>query len=74
MEARRTPGAELPAQFLSTVTHDLRAPLNSIQCWAQVLEQHLPRRTPAVERALAGIRAAIEQQARLIQDLLEQKR
>jgi CheY-like chemotaxis protein len=73
MDAMRGTDAELPPQLLSMVTHELRAPLNSIQCWTLVLEHHLRQRTPDVERALAGIRAGIEQQVRLIEDLLENR-
>jgi CheY-like chemotaxis protein/nitrogen-specific signal transduction histidine kinase len=61
-------------QFLAIVSHELRSPLNGIQNWSYVLENHLDKQPPAVLRAIAGIRSGIEQQVRLIDDLLDATR
>jgi signal transduction histidine kinase len=56
------------------VSHELRSPLNGILSWAYVLENHLADGTPATKRALAGIRNGVDQQVRLIEDLLDATR
>lgn len=71
--------AELAAQardhFLAITAHDLRSPLNGIQSWANVLQMQIPADAPApMVRALAGIRNGVEQQARLIEELLDKAR
>lgn len=53
-------------QALSSASHDLRGPLNAMQSWAYVLERQLPAADAALQRALAGIRTAIEQQTQLV--------
>jgi len=53
------------------VAHDLRTPLNAIRGWAHVLEGSLPDADPMVRRALAGILLGVEQQARLIDRLVQ---
>jgi PAS domain S-box-containing protein len=60
-------------EFLSIVSHELRAPLNGIQSWAHVLESYLKDVTsvPLAQRALKGIKTGINQQVRLIEDLLD---
>ncbi len=63
--------AQVREQFLSIVSHELRSPLNGIQSWAHVLENQLDSENPAVRRALAGIRTGVDQQVRLIEDLLD---
>ena len=55
----------------AAVAHDLRTPLNAIRGWAHVLESSLPDADPMVRRALAGILLGVEQQARLIDDLIQ---
>ncbi|HEU4404493.1 MAG TPA: ATP-binding protein, partial [Polyangiaceae bacterium] len=57
-------------EFLASVTHELRAPLNAIGGWAQLLDDD------AIDakhrrRALEVIKANVEVQARLIDDLLD---
>lgn len=60
-------------EFLAIVSHELRAPLNGIQSWAHVLENHIKgaTATPLAQRALAGIKTGVNQQVRLIEDLLD---
>jgi PAS domain S-box-containing protein len=57
-------------EFLASVTHELRAPLNAIAGWAELLGDEavdaLHRR-----RALTVIKANVEVQTRLIDDLLD---
>ena len=53
------------------VAHELRTPLNAIKTWTHVLEGQLRDAGPEVQRALEGIRVGIDQQARLIEALLE---
>ena len=62
-------------QFLSIVSHELRSPLNAIQSWTSVLETQMRGETPPVaQRALTGIRTGVDQQVRLIEDLLDATR
>ncbi|MDX3904603.1 MAG: ATP-binding protein [Pigmentiphaga sp.] len=58
-------------QFLSVVSHELRSPLNGIQSWAHVLESRVDASIPGVTRALAGIKTGVQQQVRLIDELLD---
>jgi PAS domain S-box-containing protein len=60
-------------EFRAIVSHELRGPLNGIQSWAHVLETFVrdsgsPR---LAQRALHGIHTGVEQQVRLIEDLLD---
>lgn len=69
----REAGAEAQdlAGWRGALAHDLRGPLNGILAWTQVLEDRLDDPPPDVSRALAGIRAGIRDQVRLIERLLE---
>jgi PAS domain S-box-containing protein len=58
-------------QFLAIVSHELRSPLNGIKSWTHVLENHVRDADPTVQRAIAGIMIGVEQQVRLIDDLLD---
>lgn len=59
-------------QFLAIVSHELRSPLNGIKSWTHVLENQLQESDdPTVQRAIAGIMIGVEQQVRLIDDLLD---
>ncbi|HEF5874640.1 TPA: HAMP domain-containing histidine kinase [Burkholderia cenocepacia] len=61
-------------QALSTASHDLRSPLNAMHSWAYVLERQLANADPNLQRALAGIRAGIDQQVALIDGVLDAPR
>lgn len=62
-------------QFLAIVSHELRSPLNGIQNWSNVLEGQMKSDAPSVMwRALAGIKNGVDQQVRLIEDLLDATR
>lgn len=61
-------------QFLAVVSHELRSPLNGIQNWAYVLESQVADGAPLMQRALAGIKTGVDQQVRLIEDLLDATR
>lgn len=60
-------------EFLAIVSHELRAPLNGIQSWAHVLENTGKESSggPLAQRALLGIKTGVNQQVRLIEDLLD---
>ncbi|MGB7481286.1 MAG: ATP-binding protein, partial [Burkholderiaceae bacterium] len=60
-------------EFLAIVSHELRGPLNGIQSWAHVLENqvHAAGAPALAQRALHGIRTGVDQQVRLIEDLLD---
>jgi hypothetical protein len=49
--------------------HALREHLHSLLLWTEVLERHLGQAPEPVARALAGIRTAVRQQARIIDAL-----
>jgi PAS domain S-box-containing protein len=60
-------------EFLAIVSHELRAPLNGIQSWAHILENHVKdfNMGPLAQRAVTGIKTGVAQQVRLIEDLLD---
>lgn len=58
-------------QFLAVVSHELRSPLNGIKSWTHVLDSQLKDGTALVRRALSGIMIGVDQQVRLIEDLLD---
>ena len=58
-------------RLLAEMAHELRTPLNAIKSWAHVLEGALRDADPAARRALAGILSGVEQQARLIDRLVQ---
>jgi CheY-like chemotaxis protein len=59
-------------EFLATVSHELRSPLNAILGWAQMLREGLPE--PKREKAIATIERNAFTQAALIDDLLDVSR
>ena len=68
MSTRPAPRIE---PLLSIVAHELRSPLNGIKSWTHVLEGRLGGGDADALRAIAGIMTGVDQQVRLIEDLLE---
>ncbi len=60
-------------EFLATVSHELRAPLNSILGWGRLLQKG-QLDEPTTEKAIATIVRNAESQNRLIEDLLDVSR
>jgi CheY-like chemotaxis protein/anti-sigma regulatory factor (Ser/Thr protein kinase) len=58
-------------RVLYLISHELRSPLHGMQAWVGVLEQQLDITSPLIQRALAGIRLGIAQQARLVDQLID---
>jgi signal transduction histidine kinase/DNA-binding response OmpR family regulator len=66
---------QLKDDFLKTVSHELKAPISSIQLAAQTLESLLnvkqnPRQSPLFQRVLKIFRESCQQQQKLTDDLL----
>jgi signal transduction histidine kinase len=59
-------------EFLATLSHELRTPMNAILGWLSMLAEEQAVRDPA--HAIAVIRRNAELQAKLIEDLLEMNR
>ncbi|HET7400878.1 MAG TPA: PAS domain-containing protein, partial [Usitatibacter sp.] len=57
--------------FLSIVSHELRTPLNGIKTWAHFLDNQLQDADATIRRAIAGVMIGVDQQVRLIDDLLD---
>jgi PAS domain S-box-containing protein len=76
LESERAARAEaersnrLKEEFLATLSHELRNPLNAISGWASVLE-HVPNLPREVANAAAGIQRNCKLQANMISDLLD---
>ncbi|GAA4326791.1 hypothetical protein GCM10023144_10670 [Pigmentiphaga soli] len=66
--------AQARDQFLSIVSHELRSPLNGIQSWTHVLENRVGGDSPPIARAIAGIKKGVQQQVRMIEDLIDATR
>jgi len=63
----------LKDEFLATISHELRSPLNAILGWARLLRE--PKvQAGQLERALEIIERNAQSQARLIEDLLDVSR
>ncbi len=62
----------LKDEFLATLSHELRTPMNAILGWLAILESGKPVRD--IHSALTIIRRNSELQARLIDDLLDMNR
>jgi len=64
--------SRLKDEFLATLSHELRTPMNAVLGWLAILESGKPIRD--IHAALAVIRRNSELQARLIDDLLDMNR
>lgn len=64
--------SRLKDEFLATLSHELRTPMNAILGWLSILDQGKPIRD--VYSALTVIRRNAELQAKLINDLLDMNR
>jgi PAS domain S-box-containing protein len=64
--------SRLKDEFLATLSHELRTPMNAILGWLSILQSDKPVRD--VQSALAVVRRNAELQARLIEDLLDMNR
>jgi len=70
-ESARKRDRDARDHFLSIVSHDLRTPLNGIKTWAHFLDLQLRDADASVRRAIEGVMIGVDQQARLIDDLLD---
>jgi PAS domain S-box-containing protein len=76
LEAARTRAEEasrMKDQFIAALSHELRAPLQPILGWTEVLRRH-GHLDDITVRALEAIRRNIRQQVRLVDDLLDLSR
>jgi signal transduction histidine kinase/ActR/RegA family two-component response regulator len=62
---------KLKDEFLATLSHELRSPLNAIIGWGRILLERLKDSSEEVRRALQTIMRNAEAQVRLIDDLLD---
>jgi len=63
----------LKDEFIAALSHELRAPLQPILGWTEVLRRH-GSLDPVTAKALEAIRRNIRQQVRLVDDLLDLSR
>ncbi len=70
-EAERT--SRMKDEFLATLSHKLRTPLNAVLGWTQVLRGD-PANSPDVEAGLATIERNARAQNEIIEDLLDMSR
>lgn len=70
-EAERA--SRLKDEFLATLSHELRSPLNAVLGWVQVLRRKPPD-APTLARAIDIIERNANAQSKLIDDLLEMSR
>jgi signal transduction histidine kinase/CheY-like chemotaxis protein len=64
---------QLKDQFLAKISHELRAPLTTLLIWERLLRDESSD-SRSRDRALEAIRESVEQQSRLVSDLLEVSR
>jgi CheY-like chemotaxis protein len=61
-------------EFLAIVSHELRSPLNALRGWGYLLGSAKSPDASLIERATQAIKRNVDQQARLIDDLLDTSR
>jgi signal transduction histidine kinase len=61
-------------EFLATLSHDLRTPLNALLVWARVLSEGGAADPETFDRAIGSIDRNARLQARLVEDLLDVSR
>lgn len=71
-EARRT--SRLKDEFLATLSHELRSPLNAILGWSQILREHDNIDENTFKSGLATIGRNAQAQSQLIEDMLDVSR
>jgi signal transduction histidine kinase len=71
--ARAEEASRLKDQFIAALSHELRAPLQPILGWTEVLRRH-GNLDDITGRAIEAIRRNIRQQVRLVDDLLDLSR
>ena len=59
--------------FMVSLSHDLRTPLNAMVGWLHLLSLYHERNPDMVKRAITGLRMAVEQQRQLLSDRLERE-
>ena len=58
-------------EFLSVLSHELRAPLNVISGWIDILKRSSQPEPTLLNRAVASIARSVRTQSRIVEDLLE---
>ncbi len=69
-EAEMRDANRVREEFLATLSHELRTPVNAIVGWARILEER-PGDRETVKRAIAAIRRNAQAQEALVRDLLD---
>jgi signal transduction histidine kinase/BarA-like signal transduction histidine kinase len=61
-------------EFLAIVSHELRSPLNALRGWSHLLATTRPLDASLIDRGAKAIKRNVDQQTRLIDDLLDTSR